>query len=53
MESKEKKALIYGLAGVIYREVLRDLLEGAVEDSDNEVDDVVLAICDVLFGYAR
>jgi len=42
---------IYKLVCMAYREVLRDLLKKAINDPNEEWDDVVLEVMDKLFNY--
>ena len=46
-----KITLYWGVAKVIYKMVLRDLLMRAIDDPDQEWDDWVLGICDKIFDY--
>jgi len=43
---------IFGLVKIAYKMILRDLLLSAIDDPDQEWDDVVLDICDKIFGYS-
>jgi len=43
---------IFGLVKIAYRMILRDLLLSAIEDPDQEWDDIVLEICDKIFDYS-
>lgn len=42
--------LVLRILGEVYNKVLRDLLVKAVKDTDTEVDDAILVLCDSLFG---
>lgn len=42
---------VWTLAQMAYRVVLRDLLQAAIDDPDQEWDNIVLDICDKIFGY--
>ena len=46
-----KISVLWSLAGMAYKMILRDLLKKAIEDPDEEWDDIVLAICDSIFNY--
>lgn len=46
-----REKLILGFLGQIYREFLRGLVIEYVESTDNDIDDTVLAILDLIFGY--
>jgi hypothetical protein len=46
-----KEALILMMIEMLYKSFLRDLLVSAVDDPDKEWDNVVLDVCDKLFGY--
>lgn len=41
--------MVYELAKPLYNEVLRPLVFEAVKDSETEIDDFVLAVCDLIF----
>ena len=41
--------MMYELSKPVYNEVLRPLVVDAVKDSESEIDDVVLALCDIIF----
>jgi len=43
---------IFGLVKIAYRMILRDLLLSAIEDPNQEWDDIVLEICDKIFDYS-
>lgn len=46
-----KAAIVYKLACIAYKMLLRDLLQKAVADPDQEWDDVLMAALDKFFGY--
>jgi len=43
---------IFGLVKIAYKMILRDLLVAAIEDPDQEWDDIVLDILDKIFDYS-
>jgi len=46
-----KITLIYSVACMLYKSILRDLLKKAINDPDNDWDDFVLGLCDKVFNY--
>ena len=46
-----KLALILKFMSVAYRMILRDLLKKAIDDPNEEWDDMILKMLDSLFGY--
>ena len=47
-----KTNIIITFMGIMYNMILRDLLVKAIEDPNEEWDDLVLIICDRVFGYS-
>jgi len=47
-----KFTVIYALLKQIYKTILRPLLVKAIDDPDEDWDDVVLSIVDKLFDYS-
>ena len=48
-----KYQIIFALIGQAYGSILRPLLKKAIDDPNEEWDDLVLDICDRLFGYTE
>lgn len=46
-----KVAAILAIARMAYKLILRDLLKNAIDDPNQEWDDLVLKILDSVFGY--
>ena len=46
-----KYGIIFALIGQAYGSILRPLLKKAIDDPAEEWDDLVLEICDRLFGF--
>ena len=46
-----KNYAILQVAKLIYKTILRDLLCKAINDPEQEWDDIVLSVCDRLFDY--
>lgn len=49
----KKVPALFALAKFAYKMILRDLLISAIEDPDQEWDDVVLNMLDNLFDYSE
>jgi len=47
-----KLPAIFSLVKIAYKMILRDLLVSAIEDPNQEWDDVVLDILDKIFDYS-
>ena len=43
--------MAFGLAKMLYKNFLRDLVKNAVEDSATPWDDLALSMADAIFGY--
>jgi len=46
-----EKIGVYQIAKIAYTTILRDLLLQAVEATDNDYDDLTVALLDKIFGY--
>ena len=44
---------LYRLACMAYSMILRSILKKAINDPDEEWDDVVLSVCDRIFNYSE
>jgi len=47
-----KFAALYQLAQMSYRLILRDILVKAIDDPENDWDDVVISMVDRIFNYS-
>ncbi len=47
-----KTNIIITFMGIMYNMILRELLVKAIANPDEEWDDLVLIICDRVFGYS-
>lgn len=43
--------VFWSLSCIAYRMVLRPLLKAAIDDPNQEWDDIFLAVCDRIFNY--
>ncbi len=48
-----KYVIIFGLVKTVYGKILRPLLVKAIDDPDEEWDDVILGIVDRIFQYTE
>ena len=51
MLDEVKATAILEIAKLLYKSILRPVVENSIEDSETKVDDFILKLCDLLFGY--
>ena len=51
MLEEQKELAVFEIGKLLYKRVLRPLIIDKVKESETTIDDIVLKICDVVFGY--